>query len=93
MGIFKKKLNQRYKLLAVQVAREQFAASGGNKVEFERLFRGDSRVQAIDPMLIVLLLKVAWMVFEYFRNKPVNGTTAVAESDTEIYANSLRYEV
>ena len=92
MGIFKKKLNNKLKMLAVQVSREHFAASGGNKVEFERLVRDDSRVKMIDPMLIVLFIKVAWMVFEYFRNRPVNGTASTVETDAEIYANSLRYE-
>lgn len=92
MGIFKKKLNVKHKMLAVQVAREHFAASGGNKIEFERLVREDSRVKTIDPMLILLFIKIAYQVFEYFRNRSVNGTTATGETDAEIYANSLRYE-
>jgi hypothetical protein len=92
MGIFKKKLNNKLKMLAVQVAREHFAASGGNKVEFERLVRGDSRVKMIDPMLILLFIKIAYQVFEYFRNRPVNGTMNAAETDAEVYVNSLRYE-
>jgi len=92
MGIFKKKLNNKLKLLAVQVAREHFAAAGGNKVEFERLVRGDSRVAMIDPMLIILFIKIAYQVFEYFRNRPVNGASTAVETDVEIYTNSLRYE-
>lgn len=92
MGMFKKKLNQKYKMLAVQVARDKFAAAGGNKVEFERLFRSDERLVGLDPTLILLLIKVAWMVFEYFRNRPVSGASVVGESDAEIYVNSLRYE-
>jgi hypothetical protein len=92
MGIFKKKLNVRLKMLAVQVAREHFAASGGNKIEFERLVRSDSRVSMIDPMLIILFIKIAYQVFEYFRNRPVNGTISTTETDAEVYANSLRYE-
>ena len=92
MGIFKKKLNHKHKMLAVQVAREHYAASGGNKVEFGRLVQEDSRVKMIDPMLIILFIKIAYMVFEYFRNRPVTSTTSAPETDAEIYANSLRYE-
>lgn len=92
MGIFKKKLNHKYKMLAVQLAREHFAASGGNKVEFDRLLKADQRVQFIDPMMILLIIKLAYMVYEYFRNKPVTGASTATETDAEIYANSLRYE-
>jgi hypothetical protein len=79
-------------MLAVQVAREHYATAGGNKVEFDRLVRADDRVKMIDPMLILLFIKIAYMVFEYFRNKPVTGNPAIDETDTEIYANALRYE-
>ena len=88
-----KRLTQAQKVLAVQVTKDAFAKSGGNKVEFERLVREDSRVKAIDPMLIVLFIRVVMLVFEYFKNRHVSGTPALGmESDADVYINSLRFE-
>lgn len=88
----KKRLSQAHKMLAVDVAKDLFPKSGGNRVEFERLLRADNRVKMIDPMLIILFIRVAMLVFEYFRNKPVSGVTAVNETNEDIYTNSLKYE-
>jgi len=89
---FKPKLNRKSKILAVELTREYFAKSDGDIVEFERLVRTDPRAMGISPAMIMLFIKVALMVFEYFRNRQVSGLPDVPETDIEIYANSLRYE-
>jgi hypothetical protein len=88
----KKRLSQPHKRLAVQVARDKFSQAQGNKVEFERLVREDSRVKMIDPALIALFIQVAMAIFSYFKNRQASNLSTTSESDDDIYLGSIRFE-
>lgn len=93
------RLGQRRKLLAARVARDAWRKSEGDREVFEQLVENDERtlrlkedakVRSIDPALIVLFIKLAMAIFEYFKNRQAVSLES-AESDEALVLASVRY--
>lgn len=80
MGRFRL-LPKRMRLQAVAVGREAYAASNGDRDEFERLVKEDKRTKAINIALILLFIQVALAVWEYYKKQ--NPSSALM-SDEDI---------
>lgn len=85
----RKRLTLNQKRLAARSARAAWAACGGDKAKFEALVKEDGQKVGIDPMLILLFVRIAMAVYDYFKNR--NASTDVADSDDDLILNSVRY--
>ena len=91
MGLFKR-LNRRQKQTASQVSKDAFVAANGDRDAFEQLVKEDSRTKAIDPMLILLFVRMAMAIYDYFKNRSVTAVGSVADlTDDEVILGSVRY--
>jgi hypothetical protein len=84
------RLGQRHKLLAARVAREAWRKSEGDKEVFEQLVKDDARVKSIDPALIILFIRLAMAIFEYFKNRQAVSLES-AESDEALILGAVRH--
>ena len=89
--LFRKRLNQEHKLAAVRVAKDAWAKSNGDKALFEQLVKEDQRTKMIDPMLIVLFIKLAMAVWDYFKNRNASVSAVVGEDDEAVILGAVRY--
>lgn len=86
----KRRLGLSHKRLCAQVAREAWAKANGNREAFEAAVKGDSRVAAIDPALIILFVRLAMAIFDYFKNR--NAATGEGDdSDDGLVLAAVRY--
>lgn len=93
------RLGQRRKLLAVRVAREAWRKSEGDKEVFKEIVENDPRVlrlkedakvKSIDPALVILFIRLAMAIFEYFKTRQAVSLES-AESDEALLLASVRY--
>lgn len=84
----KRRFTQLRKLQAARVAREAWAKSNGDRDAYEKLVKEDQRTKSIDPALIVLFIKLAMAIFEYFKNRQ---SVSVTESDEDLVLAAARY--
>lgn len=82
-----RRLRQRHKLMAVQVARDAWSQSNGDRDAFENIVKEDQRTKSIDPALIILFIRLAMAIFEYFKNRQ----SVNAESDEEVVLGATRF--
>lgn len=82
-----RRLRQRHKVTAAQVAKDAWAQSNGDRDAFEQLVKEDQRTKSIDPALIILFIRLAMAIFEYFKNRQ----SVSAESDEEIVLAATRF--
>lgn len=85
----RRRLTRAYKLLAVRVVRDHREAANGDKAVFENLVKEDPRVKSIDPALIVLFIRLAMAVWEYFSSRQVSADAP--ESDDEVLLGAVRF--
>ncbi len=93
------RLGQRHKLLAARVAREAWRKSEGDKEVFKEIVENDPRVlrlkedakvKSIDPALVILFIRLAMAIFEYFKTRQAVSLES-AESDEALLLASVRY--
>jgi hypothetical protein len=87
----RRRLSLAQKRLAVQVAKDHFAAASGNKVEFERLVKEDRRTKMIDPALIALFIQVLMAIFQYYMNRQTTNAAVFSQSDDEVFLGAIKY--
>lgn len=83
-----RRLRQRHKLVAAQVAKDAWAQSNGDRDAYEKLVKEDQRTKSIDPALIILFIRLAMAIYEYFKNRQ---SLPAAETDEELVLAAARY--
>jgi hypothetical protein len=53
----------------VSAAQDAYLQSKGNRKEFERIFRSDSRIVSLSPIVIALLVKIAFVLVEFWMTR------------------------
>lgn len=82
-----RRLTQRRKLLAAQVAKDAWAKCNGDRDQYESLARADERLVGIDPALIVLIIRLIMAAYEYFASAP----KAETPTDEEIVLGAVPF--
>lgn len=91
MGL-RRRLGRGHKSLAVQVSKDAWAQANGDREVFENLVREDSRTVGIDPALVLLFIRLAMAIFDYFKNRSTSVSGPVAdESESDVVLGSIRY--
>lgn len=86
----RRKLNKGHKSLAVQVSKDAYARANGDKAVYEQLVKADPRNVGMDPMLVLLFIKLAMAIFDYFKNRQVSASAVAAEDEDAVILGAVK---
>lgn len=78
-----------HKNRAARIARDLWNKGFRDRATFEAALRSDHRLVRIDPALVILMIKLALAIFDYFMTK---GNVEATETDAELILAAIRYE-
>ena len=87
----RRKLSKNNKLEAVRVAKDAYAKANGDKDLYEKLVKEDPRTVGIDPMLILLFIKLAMAVWDYFKNRKASVSEVAGIDEDEAILGAVRF--
>jgi len=83
-------LRRRHKRLSYEIAREAIIACQGDAEAALAYFRAHPRLYAINPQLLVLMIQIAIMLWNYWRDRSISEPSVVASSEVaEILGESF----
>lgn len=79
------------KRLAARVAKDAWVASNGDKDAYEAAVKADERLVGIDPATIILIIRLIWAAYEWFKNRKASAEQHLETSEDDILLGSVRY--
>lgn len=75
------RLNRQQRIQARRIARACWVRSNGDIQQAELLLKSMPEMQAIDPALILLIVRIALELFAYWRQHHISEPQSVATAD------------